>query len=60
MRLKLDIDREDDGRWIAEAVCLPGVICYGASEREARLNAAALAMRVILDKAQHNEPVPMP
>ena len=34
--LTIEIEREDDGRWIAEIVELPGVVAYGASEAEAR------------------------
>jgi predicted RNase H-like HicB family nuclease len=29
MKLTADLDREEDGRWIAEALELPGVMCYG-------------------------------
>jgi hypothetical protein len=40
------IEREDDGRWIAEIVDLPGVVAYGASEAEARHKVTVLALRV--------------
>jgi len=56
--LKIEIEREADGRWIAEVPDLPGVLTYGASESEARVKAAALALRVIADKLEHGEPVP--
>src|SRR5438067_11915495 len=35
MRLEIDVEREDDGRWIAEVSELPGVLAYGASKAEA-------------------------
>jgi hypothetical protein len=33
---RIVIDRESDGRWIAEIVDLPGVMVYGDSREEAR------------------------
>jgi predicted RNase H-like HicB family nuclease len=56
--LKIEIEREDDGRWIAEVPELPGVLAYGVSEAEARIKATALALRVIADRLEHGEPVP--
>jgi len=50
MKLTLETDREDDGRWIVEAPELPGVLCYGATQREAMAKAAALALRVIAEQ----------
>lgn len=56
--LKIEIDREVGGRWIAEVRALPGVLVYGATEEEARTNVTALAFRVIADRIEHGEPVP--
>ena len=56
--LRIEIAREDDGRWIAEIPDLPGVMAYGSTEAEARLRAEALALRVIADRIEHGEPVP--
>jgi len=56
--IRIEIEREDDGRWIAEVPALPGVLVYGASEAEARTRAIALALRVIADRIEHDEPVP--
>ena len=56
--LKIEIDREDDGRWIGEVPDLPGVMVYAASEAEARIKATALALRVIADRLEHGDPVP--
>jgi predicted RNase H-like HicB family nuclease len=56
--LTIEIEQEDDGRWIAEVTALPGVLAYGATEAEARARAAALACRVIADLIEHGEPVP--
>ena len=43
MELKIETEREDDGRWIAEVTNMPNVICYGDSEEEAIAAAQALA-----------------
>jgi predicted RNase H-like HicB family nuclease len=43
----IELDREEDGRWIAEIPDLPGVLCYGASRDEAIARIQALALRVL-------------
>ncbi len=45
--MKIEFDREDDGRWIAEVPELPGVMAYGNSRNEAISKAEALALRVL-------------
>ena len=55
MNLTIDPDREDDGRWIAEALELPGVICYGQTRDEAISNTERLAIEVIADRIAHQE-----
>ena len=55
--LKIEIDREEDGRWIGEVPELPGVLAYGATE--ARTRTTALALRVIADRIENGEPVPI-
>ena len=49
---KVETEVEDDGRWIAEVVDLPGVMAYGATENEAVASAQALALRVLADKIE--------
>jgi predicted RNase H-like HicB family nuclease len=53
--MRIEIEREEDGRWIAEVPELPGVVAYGATVDEARAKAAALALRVIADRIEHGE-----
>jgi predicted RNase H-like HicB family nuclease len=48
--MKIEIEREDDGRWIAEIPELPGVMAYGDSQNEAISKAEALALRVLADR----------
>jgi hypothetical protein len=45
MKLTIETDRENDGRWIAKVPELPGVLAYGATQEEAM--AKALALRVL-------------
>ena len=54
----VEIDRETDGRWIAEIPDLPGVIVYGQSRDEAIARAEALALRVMADRLDHGESIP--
>jgi predicted RNase H-like HicB family nuclease len=58
MYLTLELDREEDGRYIAEVPDLPGVLAYGATEAEATARAQALALRVLADRLEHGEPAP--
>jgi len=54
----VEIEREDDGRWISEVIDLPGVLVYGASREEAVSKAKALAFRVLADRLEHGEEIP--
>lgn len=47
-----EVDREDDGRWIAEVPELPGVMVYGHTREEAVSLAEALALRVLADQIE--------
>jgi predicted RNase H-like HicB family nuclease len=56
--LKIEVDREKDGRWIGEIADLPGVMAYGGTEAEVRRKVTALALHVIADRIEHGEQVP--
>jgi predicted RNase H-like HicB family nuclease len=56
--MRIELEREEDGRYIAEVTDLPGVLAYGATEREALDKAKALALRVLADRLEHGETVP--
>ena len=58
MTFSIEIDREADGRWIAEVPDLPGVLAYGTSENEAKARVQALALRVVTDRLEHGEASP--
>ena len=56
--MKIDIEKEEDGRWIAEVSDLPGVLAYGKTREEAIAKVEALALRVIADRIDHGETIP--
>ncbi|TAE61081.1 MAG: type II toxin-antitoxin system HicB family antitoxin [Nostocales cyanobacterium] len=51
----IEIEQEEDGRWIAEILEIPGVLAYGSTQQQAISNVQALALRVIADKLEHGE-----
>jgi predicted RNase H-like HicB family nuclease len=55
MKLRVEFDRETDGRWIAEVPELPGVLAYGKTRSEALAAVEALALRVIADRIENGE-----
>jgi predicted RNase H-like HicB family nuclease len=55
---KVEIEQEDDGRWLAEVVDLPGVLAYGDTQQAALAKVQALALRVIAEQLDHGETAP--
>jgi predicted RNase H-like HicB family nuclease len=60
MALRIETEQEEDGRWIAEVVDLPGVMVYGADRDSAIASVKELARRVIEDRREHGEAAPEP
>ena len=58
MTFTVEIEQEEDGRWIAEVLELPGVLTYGQSPSEAKAKVQALALRVVADRLDHGEAGP--
>jgi predicted RNase H-like HicB family nuclease len=56
--MRIEVEREEDGRWLTEVPELPGVMAYGASREEALERVKALALRVLADRLEHGETVP--
>jgi predicted RNase H-like HicB family nuclease len=54
----VEVEQEEDGRWIAEVAELPGVIVYGNSRDEAVRRAQVLSLRVLAERLEHGEAVP--
>jgi predicted RNase H-like HicB family nuclease len=55
MKLTIELEQEDDGRWLAEVLDLPGVLAYGQNREEAVAHVQALALRVLADRLEHGE-----
>ena len=52
MNYRIEFDREEDDRWIAEIVELPGVMAYGESKEDAESKVQAIALRTIADQLE--------
>lgn len=55
---QIEIEREDDGRWLAEVPDLPGVMTYGQSRDDAIAHVQALVLRVLADRLEDGEAAP--
>ena len=55
MTLSVELDREVDGRWIADAPELPGILVYGATREEAIAKVKSLALRVVAEEIENGE-----
>lgn len=51
---KLELDRETDGRWIAEIRGVRGAMAYGHSKGEAAARAQAIALRSLADDLEEH------
>lgn len=54
----VEIEQEEDGRWIADVPALPGVMTYGETRKDAIARVQALALRVLADRMEHGEAIP--
>ncbi len=55
MNFIVELEQEEDGRWIAEVVEIPGALAYGTTQEEAMARVEALALRVVADRLEHGE-----
>ncbi|MBM4141825.1 MAG: type II toxin-antitoxin system HicB family antitoxin [Nitrospira sp.] len=58
MNLIIEIEQEEDGRWIAEVPDIPGALAYGHTREEAIARVKALSLRVIAERMENGEAVP--
>ena len=58
MTLTIEVEQEEDGRWLAEVPSLPGVMTYGQTQTDAFARVQALALRVLADRLENGEAVP--
>jgi predicted RNase H-like HicB family nuclease len=56
--MKIEIEREEDGRWIAEIPELPGVMVNGETRNQGISKAQALPLKVLADRLDHEEEIP--
>jgi predicted RNase H-like HicB family nuclease len=55
MRLRVEVEQEEDGRWLTEVLELPGVLAYGDTQDAAISRVQALALRVVAERLEHGE-----
>jgi predicted RNase H-like HicB family nuclease len=58
MTFSVEIEQEQDGRWIGEVAELPGVLAYGTSPEDVKAKVQALALRVLAERLEHGEAGP--
>jgi predicted RNase H-like HicB family nuclease len=58
MVVTIELERETDGRWIAEVPSLAAVLTYGSTRDDAVARVQALALRVFADRLEHSEAAP--
>jgi predicted RNase H-like HicB family nuclease len=56
--IRVEVEREEDGRILASVPALPGVMVYGASESEAIRKVKTIALQVFADMVASGEEVP--
>ena len=57
--LRIETECETDGRWLAEVPALPGAMSYGETDVQARAKVTALALRIVADRIENGEPLPI-
>lgn len=58
--IRVEVEREEDGRILASVPELPGVMTYGCSEQEAVRKVKAIALQVLADMIESGEEIPEP
>jgi predicted RNase H-like HicB family nuclease len=56
--IRVELEREEDGRILASVSDLPGVMAYAASEEEAVRKVKSIALQVLADMIASGEDVP--
>ena len=55
--MTIEIEQEEDRRWIAEIPDLPGIMIYGKTREQAISSVEALALRILADRLEYGEEV---
>ncbi|WP_420823876.1 type II toxin-antitoxin system HicB family antitoxin [Sulfurifustis variabilis] len=59
VKYSIEVEQEEDGRWLAEVAELPGVLAYGGTAEEAMAKTEVLALRVLAERLEHGEARPV-
>lgn len=51
----VEMEWEEDGRWIGDIPALPGVIVYGSTAEEARAKVQTPALLVLIDRLANED-----
>jgi predicted RNase H-like HicB family nuclease len=60
MDFKIEYEREEDGRWLAEVPQIPGALAYGSTPEEAMARVEILALRALAEQLEQGEAKPQP
>jgi len=55
MRYVVEVEREEEGGWLAEVLEMPGAVAFGETREEALRAAEALVLRTLADRVEHRE-----
>ncbi len=58
--IRVQLEREEDGRFLASVPDLPGVMAYATTEEEAVRKVKSIALQVLADMIESGEDVPEP
>ena len=58
--IRVEMEREEDGRILASVPDLPGVMAYGDIEQEAVRKVKSIALQVLADRMESGDEVPEP
>lgn len=56
--MKVEVELEEDGRYIAEVPAIPGAMVYGVTAKEAVAKVEALVLRILADRLESGEDSP--
>jgi predicted RNase H-like HicB family nuclease len=56
--IRIEVEREEDGRMLASVPELPGVMAYGTTQEEAIRKAKTIELQILADMIETGEPVP--
>jgi len=56
--MRIELEQETDGRWIAEVPAIPGALAYGDTKGDAVSRVEALVLRILADRLEQGEEAP--